>query len=228
MSQENVKVVRRLYEAARGRRRTRGCSTTEVECRRHRAGGPMRGRRVAGRRDARHADWLELCDEFTYDVEELVDAGDAGGRRSCATAGSGQAERHRGRPNPLASSDRPRRKDLRVGGTTPTAPRPSKPWGCRSRRCRRRTWRSCGATTRPMPKTGLIRGWSTGSDEIDHRPEKERRIDDPGPICGKNAMRKHIRDWIDTFDDFWFEAVELIDAGRKRWSWLSDSSGRAS
>ena len=30
-------------------------------------------------------------------------------------------------------------------GAGPDLPRPSKPPGCRSRRCRRRTWRSCGA-----------------------------------------------------------------------------------
>ena len=62
------------------------------------------------------------------------------------------------------------------------------------------------------------------SDEVDHRPAKDG-IDDPGPIHGKIAMRKHIRDWIDTFDDFWFEAVELIDADRvdhsRRWDLLT-------
>jgi len=50
------------------------------------------------------------------------------------------------------------------------------------------------------------------SDDLDHRAAKDG-IDDPGPILGKDAMRKHIGDWIDTFDEFWFEAVELIDAG---------------
>ena len=34
---------------------------------------------------------------------------------------------------------------LRVEDGTAAARRPSKPWGCRSRRCRRRTWRWCGA-----------------------------------------------------------------------------------
>ena len=50
------------------------------------------------------------------------------------------------------------------------------------------------------------------SDDIDHRAATDG-IDDTGPTLGKDAMRKHIGDWIDTFDDFWFEAVELIDAG---------------
>ena len=64
------------------------------------------------------------------------------------------------------------------------------------------------------------------SDEIDHRPAEDG-IDDPGPIHGKNAMRKHIRDWIDTFDDFWFEAVELIDAGEDTVVAVERFGGRA-
>ena len=64
------------------------------------------------------------------------------------------------------------------------------------------------------------------SDEIDHR-SAEDGIDDPGPIHGKNAMRKHIRDWIDTFDEFWFEAVELIDAGEDTVVAVERFGGRA-
>ena len=64
------------------------------------------------------------------------------------------------------------------------------------------------------------------SDEIDHRAAKEG-LDDPGPIRGKNAMRKHIRDWIDTFDEFWFEAVELIDAGEETVVAVERFGGRA-
>jgi ketosteroid isomerase-like protein len=64
------------------------------------------------------------------------------------------------------------------------------------------------------------------SDEIDHRTMRDG-IDDPGPIRGKNAMRAHIRDWIDTFDDFWFEAVELIDAGQDTVVAVERFGGRA-
>jgi ketosteroid isomerase-like protein len=64
------------------------------------------------------------------------------------------------------------------------------------------------------------------SDDLDHRPAKDG-IDDPGPVHGKNAMRKHIRDWIDTFDDFWFEAVELIDAGQDTVVAVERFGGRA-
>ena len=34
-----------------------------------------------------------------------------------------------------------------ASSSTPTAPKPSKPWGWRSRRCRRRTWSSCARST---------------------------------------------------------------------------------
>ena len=41
----------------------------------------------------------------------------------------------------------------------------------------------------------------------------EGRSDDIGPIRGKAALRAWFQDWIDTFDEFYFEPVELIDAG---------------
>ena len=34
-----------------------------------------------------------------------------------------------------------------------------------------------------------------------------------GPIHGKDGVRAWLQDWIDMFDGFWMEAVELIDAG---------------
>ena len=37
--------------------------------------------------------------------------------------------------------------------------------------------------------------------------------DEPGPIHGKDAVRAWLQDWIDMFDGFWMELVELIDAG---------------
>jgi ketosteroid isomerase-like protein len=40
-------------------------------------------------------------------------------------------------------------------------------------------------------------------------------------------MRAHIRDWIDTFDDVWFEAVELIDGGQDTVVAVERFGGRA-
>ena len=69
----------------------------------------------------------------------------------------------------------------------------------------------------------LMEYWS---DDLDHRAARDG-VDDPGPIRGKNAMRKHIGDWIDTFDEFWFEAVELIDAGEETVVAVERFGGRA-
>jgi ketosteroid isomerase-like protein len=50
--------------------------------------------------------------------------------------------------------------------------------------------------------------------DIDYRAA-QGALDDRGPIHGKDAMRAHVQDWFDTFDDFRQEPVELIDAGEK-------------
>jgi ketosteroid isomerase-like protein len=63
-------------------------------------------------------------------------------------------------------------------------------------------------------------------DDLDHRAATDG-VDDPGPIRGGNAMRKHIGDWVDTFDDFWWEAVELIDAGEDTVVAVERFGGRA-
>ena len=64
------------------------------------------------------------------------------------------------------------------------------------------------------------------TDDIDHRAA-EGAIDDRGPIHGKDAMRAYMQDWIDTFDDFKTEAVELIDAGDDKVIAMLHASGRA-
>ena len=37
--------------------------------------------------------------------------------------------------------------------------------------------------------------------------------DDLGPLHGQDAVRAWLQDWIDMFDGFWQQLVELIDAG---------------
>jgi ketosteroid isomerase-like protein len=41
----------------------------------------------------------------------------------------------------------------------------------------------------------------------------EGDIDDFGPMHGKDAVRAWLQDWIDMFDGFRMEPIELIDAG---------------
>lgn len=50
------------------------------------------------------------------------------------------------------------------------------------------------------------------TEDLEHRAI-EGAPDDRGPIHGRIALKAFIEDWIDTFDDFRIEVVELIDAG---------------
>jgi ketosteroid isomerase-like protein len=55
---------------------------------------------------------------------------------------------------------------------------------------------------------GLDRWMEQFAEDVDYR------ADDIGPIRGREALRAWLQDWIDTFDEFWFEPVELIDTGK--------------
>ena len=59
---------------------------------------------------------------------------------------------------------------------------------------------------------GLDRWIEHFADDVDWRAI-EGDIDDFGPIHGKNALRAWLQDWIDMFDGFWMQPIELIDAG---------------
>jgi ketosteroid isomerase-like protein len=68
------------------------------------------------------------------------------------------------------------------------------------------------------------------ADDIDYRAV-EGALDDHGPIQGKDALRAHVDDWIDTLDDFMgdfrSEPVELIEAGEDKVIAVTRISGRA-
>src|SRR5262245_17730219 len=59
---------------------------------------------------------------------------------------------------------------------------------------------------------GLDRWLQHFADDVDWR-SIEGAPDDSGPIHGKKALREWLQDWIDMFDGFWMEPIELIDAG---------------
>ena len=63
-----------------------------------------------------------------------------------------------------------------------------------------------------LASAGLDRFVEHWSDDLDHR-SISGAPDDRGPIHGKDAFRAYVQDWMDTFDEFWIEPVELIDAG---------------
>jgi ketosteroid isomerase-like protein len=68
--------------------------------------------------------------------------------------------------------------------------------------------------------------WEYWAEDIDYRAV-EGAPDDHGPIQGKEAMREYVQDWLDTFDDFRYEPVEIIDAGKDMVIVLVRISGRA-
>ena len=59
---------------------------------------------------------------------------------------------------------------------------------------------------------GLDRYMEHFTDDVVFRAV-EGAPDEPGPIHGKDAVRAWLQDWIDMFDGYWEEPVELIDAG---------------
>ena len=64
------------------------------------------------------------------------------------------------------------------------------------------------------------------ADDIDYRAV-EGALDDHGPIHGKAEMRAYMQDWIDTFDQFKVEPLEVIDAGGEQIVAALRNSGRA-
>jgi len=69
----------------------------------------------------------------------------------------------------------------------------------------------------------MLTGWA---DDIDYRAV-EGALDDQGPIHGKDALRAYMQDWIDTFDQFTVEPLEVIDAGEDQVVAVLRNSGRA-
>ena len=60
---------------------------------------------------------------------------------------------------------------------------------------------------------GDLDTWSEfWTDDIDYRAI-EGAIDDRGPMHGKAAVRAYVQDWLDNFDNFRSEAIEVLDAG---------------
>jgi ketosteroid isomerase-like protein len=70
---------------------------------------------------------------------------------------------------------------------------------------------------------GLADYWD---EAIDWRAA-EGAIDDRGPMHGKEAVRAYLQDWLDMFDDFKVEPVELIAVGDDRVVAVQQISGRA-
>jgi ketosteroid isomerase-like protein len=55
----------------------------------------------------------------------------------------------------------------------------------------------------------------------------EGAIDDAGELHGREAVRRYVEDWLDTFDDVTIVADELVDTGQDRVVAVQRMSGRA-
>jgi ketosteroid isomerase-like protein len=62
-------------------------------------------------------------------------------------------------------------------------------------------------------RAGLDRFMQHFSDDVEYHVLAGADDLIHGPCHGKDAVRAWLQDWIDTFDGFWMELVELIDAG---------------
>ena len=63
-----------------------------------------------------------------------------------------------------------------------------------------------------LAEDGLDEFLDCWADDLDHRAIKGAPHD-PGPIRGRDAMRAYIQDWMDTFDGFEVQPIELTDGG---------------
>jgi ketosteroid isomerase-like protein len=60
-------------------------------------------------------------------------------------------------------------------------------------------------------REGLDRFMEHHTDDVEYRQVLGEMAGEPRH--GKDAVRAWLQDWIDMFDGFWMELVELIDAG---------------
>ena len=93
---------------------------------------------------------------------------------------------------------------------TRTEPRPSKPPGCRSRRCRRRTSGSCGGLRRLEP--GRLRG-SLAARDPELGIHRSRSLVDPRIYRGTQEVEHFWNDWKSAWAGTRWEIDEYIDAG---------------
>ena len=143
MSQENVELVRRSFEAFNRRdiASMLALCDPDIEYFSHlvelEGGGPFRGH------DGIQSWWerlLAVSPDFRAEIEEVRDLGAVTVTRQRAHGHGREATSLWSRPNGTSPSGA---TGWRSGGAFSSArPRPSKPRGCGSRRCRRRTWRS--------------------------------------------------------------------------------------
>ena len=128
--------------------------------------------------------WLSAWSDLQFEIQDVVDAGDDVVLLIRNQRQWGRQQRHRGRAAlPTGWCSRFAAARSSDGASFPTSNRPSKPPGCRSRRCRRRTWRSSGGGWKPW---SIARTPPT-SDDLSFLDERDR-------LRGQHPSRPRRRD----------------------------------
>ncbi len=148
MSQENVEITRRMAEAfnAGGLDAARQYYHPEIEWHEDPSFPESGVYRGIDEVIAYNQQFLAEFEDIRYEGEELAAAGEHVVANMRIT-GTGKTSGCRIRAVRLVGLHHPRRPGGPGLCATWTRMPPSKPWGCRSRRCRRRTWSWCAAST---------------------------------------------------------------------------------
>ena len=104
-----------------------------------------------------------------------------------------------------------------LSSTSGITPRPSKPWGCRSRRCRRRTWRSCVAVRRPQQGCERMRSVTTCSPRSSILPSRCSNLGTLrhfGNIRGYEGLRQAQREVDEALQGVRYEPLDHAANGR--------------
>jgi hypothetical protein len=144
MSQENVEVVRRAFDGAETRSIEQTAETfwhpdiTYVEDPRWPGASTYKGRDAALRCFKQYMEALGREEDFVLRVERVLDAG----ARQVPFVRIGSRASASGLPHEHLWGYVVEVEDAgsSISARTTSPPKPSKPWGCRSNRCRRRTW----------------------------------------------------------------------------------------
>ena len=122
--------------------------------------------------------WAAAFDELRVDIEEYIDGPNA---VICARIGRGRARRAASRSMSTSSTSTSSATEGLSERSSASDPRtkPSKPPGCRSRRCRRRTWRQSSVPTRRGTRRGSMRFWSLGRRTLSGDPFRRPRLPRP-------------------------------------------------
>ena len=187
MSEENVELLHRAYDAFNGATSLHSSLFVTATWSSSRTGWRWKGAApiVATAASEGGGRAFAVYPDFTGEIEAVLHRRDRGGTRACGPDASpvvhSRSRRQAATRRWIRSSGRLRASatERSFGGAFGAArPRPSKPSGCRSRRCRRRTWRP-----RARSLNGAA-GPGGGRSEVPRWSSPFSRLDGPAPSGG--------------------------------------------